>query len=548
MRFFTRIYLIIRLFSYCTRFGLWRLLWRKKILPTFLYSPLSYLVSRYAAKLNDGERLCSTFIALGGSFVKFGQILSIRPDIIGNELADALRLLQDKIPPFSAKKARKIITDNLNIPIDDVFTHFKDTPYAAASIAQVHYAILQNGQEVAVKILHPNITKLFARDIDLFLMLTRNLERFLPRTRLFKLYEIVETYQSWVQSELNLRFEATSCAELGDNLKDDPNITIPNIHWEYSTQNILVTDWIAGIKIDEKQKLLVAGHNPQQIITLAVELFFLQVFRDGFFHADIHPGNLFVQKDGSLAAVDFGIVGRLDKKTRFFLADILIGFIYHDYDLVAQTYFDMGYVPQHQSKREFSLALRKIGEPLFVDGIKTISFAEILISMITLAHRFDMQPRLDLLLLHKTMVQAEGIGRILVPKQNIWLLSQPLIEEWLLLNRNPLAQLKSFTQEILPLIVKLPRIIAQFSDSVGNSLENPLNNSLNNSLATSTTLNSVSTNSTYISRNKNIFRPILIFFCGLIAGMSLIAPEIFFDTLWLQTWLENNFLFQKKLT
>ncbi len=508
LRFFRKIIsryiLTFKIIVIVTRWGLWRLLYQRRYLPFMLYYPLSLLVSRKARGFNNGQRLVHCFIHLGGSFIKFGQILSVRPDIIGNELADSLRQLQDNLPPFSSKIVKNIIEKNLNKPLDEIFMTFDETPIAAASIAQIHHAVLHNGDEVAVKILRPNIHKIFARDIDLLHTLCRYLEFFIKRSRLFRFREIIETYQSWIKNELNLRLELISCKELHHHLINENHIIIPQTYPHYSNQNLLVMEWIEGIKIDEKQKLLDAGHQPEAIIKNAVELFFLQVFRDGFFHADIHPGNLFIQQDGSLAAVDFGITGRLDKQTRFFLADILIGFIHGDYNLVAKVHFDMGYVPATQSQKDFASALRVIGEPMFRSDVKTISFAEILIEMIALARQFDMKPQLNLLLLHKTMIQAEGIGRILVPGKNIWLLAQPLIEEWLILNRNPLQTLKNLGQEFLPLIIKLPAILQQINTNSEPQMPIP-------------------TNSLGKTKNKIWYLPIGIII-GFLGSMVLFSP------------------------
>ena len=454
-----RFYLLAKICYYAVRLGVVRLAYRRKLCPAWLYYLLLPASKNSVRGLSDGERLCRLLVKLGGSFIKFGQILSVRPDIVGEDIADALRLLQDSLPPFSFKLAQKIIEKNSNRKLNDMFQSFDEVPIATASIAQIHRATLITGEDVAVKILRPNVKKLFKRDIDLLHALCRYLEYFYPKTRLFKFREIVETYQGWIKKELNLWLELSSCKELRLNLADEPKIIIPKPFPQYSNESMLVIEWVSGIKIDDRQALIKAGHDPHDIIQRAVELFFLQVFRDGFFHADIHPGNLFIQQDGALAAVDFGITGRLDKQTRFFLADILIGFIHGDYDLVAQVHFDMGYVPPHHSKAVFADALKNIGEPLFGSDVKTISFAEMLFQMINLARKFDMQPQLTMLLLHKTMLQAEGIGRILVPGMNIWMLSQPLIEEWLLLNRNPLTQLRQWGINMMPFIINLPKIL-----------------------------------------------------------------------------------------
>ena len=541
IRIFKRYLLLTKIFRVITRFGIWQIIHDKKILPRIFTLPLIYLshmlMTSRVKSLNKGQKLCEALIMLGGSFVKFGQILSVRPDIIGHEFADALRLLQDRVPPFESALAKEIIIKNLNKNIAEIFSEFSDMAEASASIAQVHKARLHDGTWVAVKIMNPTVEKNFTTDIDLLHFLTRNLEFFFPRTRLFKFREIIETYESWVKSELNFRREAASGAELKANLKNDGNITIPKIYWQYSNEKIFVSDWIDGIKIDERQKLIDAGHEPRKTIEQAVELFFLQVFRDGFFHADIHPGNLFVQKDGSIAAVDFGITGRLEKEMRFFLADILIGFLYQDYDLIAQVHFDLGYVPAHQSKKEFSRAMRAIGEPLFGAQEKAISFAEILINMITIAREFDMEPRLDLLLLHKTMLQAEGIGRILTPGMNIWLLAQPLIEEWLIINRNPLTKLRELTKHALPILISLPQILQNLNwENISKTFNEMACEKPNTpSGAPPSSPPPLPTFSERLLGRKirkdkftyKYLRPSFIFLCGMAGGIALIAPWVF---------------------
>ena len=283
--------------------------------------------------------------------------------------------MQDRLPPFSGQQARALIEAEFEQPLPNLFRSFDDTAVAAASIAQVHFAVTTDGREVAVKVLRPGIARAFARDIDLFLWLARLTERTQPSLRRLKPVEVVETLAQSVELEMDLRFEAAAASELAENFAGDPSFRVPRIDWLRTGRTVLTTERIAGIRVDDRETLLAAGHSIDDLLSNAAGAFFKQVFRDGFFHADLHPGNMFVDRDGALAVVDFGIMGRLDRQTRYYLADMLLGFLSGDYRRVAEVHFDAGYVPRRRSIDAFTQACRSIGEPILGRPLNEISIA-----------------------------------------------------------------------------------------------------------------------------------------------------------------------------
>jgi len=406
-----------------------------------------------------GERLAAALHALGPSFIKLGQALSTRADLVGEEVASDLSALQDRLPPFPSDAARALIAAELQSPIETLYRRFDDTPVAAASIAQVHYAVTAEGEEVAVKVLRPNIDRAFRRDIDLFLWLADLVERSQPALRRLKPVAVVETLAETVRLEMDLRFEAAAASELRENFADDADFRVPRVDWRRTSRQVLTLERVAGIPIDERDELLAAGHQPRAILEKAARAFFHQVFRDGFFHADLHPGNLFIAADGAIAAVDFGIMGRLDRKTRFYLADMLVGFLTGDYRRAAEVHFVAGYVPRHHSLDAFTQACRSIGEPIMGRPLEEISLARLLAQLFEITEQFDMETQPQLLLLQKTMLVAEGVGRRLDPTINMWTLAQPLIEEWLRENRGIEARLLEAASDASATLERLPALL-----------------------------------------------------------------------------------------
>jgi len=403
--------------------------------------------------------LAAAFNELGPSFVKLGQLLSTRADLLGEEMAIDLASLQDRLPPFPGQVARALIETEFARPIDRLFTSFDEVAVAAASIAQVHFARTTDGQEVAVKILRPGIAEAFTGDLNLFLWLAGLGERLQPALRRLKPVEVVQTLAEVVRIEMDLRMEAAAAAELAENFAGDPDFHVPRVDWLRTGRTVLTLERINGIRIDDRAALLAGGHRIEDLLAKAAAAFFNQVFRDGFFHADLHPGNMFVDPNGAIAVVDFGIMGRLDRATRFFLADMLIGFLSGDYRRVAEVHFAAGYVPPRRSVDAFTQACRSIGQPILGKPLQEISVARLLAQLFEITEQFEMETQPQLLLLQKTMVVIEGVGRRLDPEINIWALARPLIEGWMRDNRGPEARVRLGMETLADLIERVPPLV-----------------------------------------------------------------------------------------
>jgi ubiquinone biosynthesis protein len=412
------------------------------------------------ATARPGQRLAAALDEMGPSFIKLGQLLATRADLLGEEIAGDLTSLQDRLPPFPGAQARAAIEAEFERPLETLFTSFDETAVAAASIAQVHFARTADGQEVAVKVLRPGIAQAFARDLDLFLWLAGWIERLHSPFRRLKPVEIVQTLAEVVRFEMDLRFEAAAASELAENFAGDPSFRVPRIDWQRTGRGVLTLARITGSRVDDRTALLAAGHRIEDLLAKAAGAFFNQVFRDGFFHADMHPGNMFVDASGAIVVVDFGIMGRLDRATRYYLADMLIGFLSGDYRRVAEVHFAAGYVPPDRSIDAFAQACRAIGEPILGRPLQDISVARLLAQLFRVTEQFGMETQPQLLLLQKTMVLVEGVGRRLAPEVNIWALSQPLIEGWMRDSRGPEAQLRQRFETLTDMFDRLPRIIA----------------------------------------------------------------------------------------
>jgi ubiquinone biosynthesis protein len=396
---------------------------------------------------------------MGPSFVKLGQLLSTRADIFGEAIAADLASLQDRLPPFPGNEARARIESEFGQPIEALFADFQEAAIAAASIAQVHFARTSEDADVAVKVLRPGIAAALGRDLDLFLWLATLAERRAPALRRLKPVDVVRTLADIVAVEMDLRFEAAAASELGENFAGDPDFYVPQVDWRRTGRSVLTLERVSGVRIDDRAAIEAAGHATDAVLGKAASAFFKQVFRDGFFHGDMHPGNMFVTPSGALGVVDFGIMGRLDRATRFYLADMLLGFLSGDYRRVAEVHFAAGYVPPGRSVDAFAQACRSIGEPIFGKPLQEISFARLLAQLFEVTEQFDMETQPQLLLLQKTMVQVEGVGRRLDPAVNIWTLAQPLIEGWMRDNRGPEAQLREGAEAIVDLVERLPRLV-----------------------------------------------------------------------------------------
>ena len=421
---------------------------------------LARLFSREKETGRPGERLARALIDLGPVFIKLGQLLATRSDILGEEVTQDLARLQDRLPPFPGEEAVAILEAELGQPSEALFLSFDETPVSAASIAQVHYAVTTEGEPVAVKILRPGIEEAFARDVDLMSWIAEWIERSQPRLRRFKPLAVVKTFRAMVRVEIDLRLEAAAAAELAENFAGDTTYRVPRVDWRRTTRRALTLERLTGIRMDDRAGMLAAGIDIDLALSRAAAIFFKQAFRDGFFHGDQHPGNMFVDLEGNIGAVDFGIMGRLDRKTRYYLADMLLGFLERDYRRVAEVQFAAGFVPADQSLDEFTQACRSIGEPIFGRSLDEISFAQVLGQLLRLSESFEMEAQPQLLLLQKNMLMAEGVSRQLNPALNIWTLAQPLVEQWMRENRGPEARIAEGTRELVRIAGRLPELIA----------------------------------------------------------------------------------------
>lgn len=414
--------------------------------------------------VSEGKRLAQALQDMGPTFIKLGQVLATRADLISEDIANDLTHLQDNLPQFPMATVRNLIETEFGVPLESLYQEFDEQAVAAASIAQVHKAVTTEGQTVAVKIMRPNIEADFRRDTALFERLIKFIDKRQPHWQRLRLKEMMEVFRQTVQTEMDLRMEAAACAELADNMSKHEasyqnSLYIPKINWARTGQRILTQEWITGIRLNRVDEIEAAGHDRTELLSKLANIFFLQVLHDGFFHADMHPGNVFVLPDGRIALIDFGIMGRLDKRMRYFLADTFHGFLIGDYKRVSQVHFREGIVPETQSVELFTQACRAIGQPLLDKPLSDVSLGRLLAQLIAVSEQFQMVLQPQLLLLQKSMVVTEGVGRLLNPNINMWELSRGLIERWMLKNRSPQMQIKEQALETLDALSKLPSII-----------------------------------------------------------------------------------------
>ena len=392
--------------------------------------------------------------ALGPAYIKFGQMLSTRPDVVGDDFANQLRVLQDKLPPFSMAEAKAEILRELGQPVETLFSSFSE-PVAAASLAQVHKAHLaENGEAVAVKVLRPGIERAFKRDVDAFYFAARTIEFLSPASRRLRPLEVIKHFDGVVAGELDLRLESSAAAEFAANTEGDEGFAVPCIRWHLSGRRVMTLDWAEGTSIGDNAALDAAGHDRTAIATRVLQLFLNHALRDGFFHGDMHQGNLKVAANGDVVAYDFGIMGRIDEYTRRVYAEILFGFIRKDYQRVAEVHFEAGYVPADKDVDEFARALRAVGEPIFGMDASRISMARLLAYLFEVTERFGMETRTELILLQRTMVVVEGVARSLDPNMNIWKVAQPVVEAYIKESIGPKALMKD--------LVRTARILSRF--------------------------------------------------------------------------------------
>ncbi len=377
--------------------------------------------------------------ALGPAYIKFGQIMSTRPDVVGDDLAMQLRVLQDKLPPFSTAEAKRAVEVELGSPADTIFSEFSDA-VAAASIAQVHRArIASSGEVVAVKVLRPGVERAFQKDIDAFYLIARLVELLSPGSRRLRPMDVITHFEGVVLGELDLRLEASAAGEFAANTAKDDGFELPAVKWMMSSRRVMTLAWVDGIPMGDTAAIEAAGIDTEDLGKRVLKMFLNHALRDGFFHADMHQGNLRVGPSGEIIALDFGIMGRIDEYTRRVYAEILMGFIRKDYRRVAEVHFEAGYVPADRDIDEFAQALRSVGEPIFGMDASHISMARLLAYLFEVTERFGMETRTELILLQRTMVVVEGVARSLNPRINIWDVAGPVVERYIRENVGPAA-------------------------------------------------------------------------------------------------------------
>ena len=392
--------------------------------------------------------------ALGPAYIKFGQVLSTRPDVVGPELADQLRVLQDKLPPFSIEQAKRAIQAELGAPVEELFSEFSE-PVAAASIAQVHQArVAETGEKVAVKVLRPGIERAFRKDLDAFHFAAAMIEALSPASRRLRPSDVVKHFEGVVMGELDLRLEASAASQFASTTKDDAGFAVPEPLWHLSARQVMTLGWAEGIPLGDVEALKAAGHDVIALSERVLQLFLSHALRDGYFHADMHQGNLKVAPNGDVIAFDFGIMGLIDEYTRRVYAEILMGFIRRDYRRVAEVHFEAGYVPADRDVNEFALALRAVGEPIFGMNATHISMARLLAYLFEVTERFGMQTRTELILLQRTMVVVEGVARSLNPSINMWEVAHPVVEKYIRENLGP--------QSIVRSLGRAAQVVVQF--------------------------------------------------------------------------------------
>jgi ubiquinone biosynthesis protein len=429
--------------------------------PGQLAIKIAGLVERRGAK--SGPRLSRALERMGPAYLKLGQFLATRPDVVGVVLAQDLESLQDRLPPFPQAEAEAAIASSLERPINQVFASF-GPPVAAASIAQVHRGeVLREGERhpVAIKVLRPNVASRFRRDLSDFFFVAHKAEAHSAEARRLRLVEVINTMSRSVTMEMDLRLEAAALSEMAENTADDPDFRVPKVDWDRTAHNVLTMEWIDGIPLSDHARLQQANVDLPDLGRKVIQSFLRHALRDGFFHADMHPGNLFLDNDGRLVAVDFGIMGRLGTKERRFLAEILLGFITRNYRRVAEVHFEAGYVPSHHSVENFAQAIRAIGEPIHNRTAEEISMARLLTLLLEVTGLFDMRTRPELILLQKTMVVVEGVARTFNPRLDIWRVAEPVVREWIERNLGPMGRLQSASAgagELARVLTGLPTI------------------------------------------------------------------------------------------
>ncbi|TDT40147.1 2-octaprenylphenol hydroxylase [Halospina denitrificans] len=417
-----------------------------------------------------GERLRLAMEELGPVFVKFGQILSTRRDLLPDDMAEALQYLQDRVPPFPSDQAREIIEADLGGAVGDMFSEFERDPLASASVAQVHGARLHDGRAVIVKVIRPGIERVIRQDIRLLYLMAGLLERYWSEGRRLHPVEVVSDYEKTIFDELDMQREAANASQLRRNFPDSSLIYVPDVYWPYTSKRVVTMERVSGIPIGDTQALLDAGVDMKVLAEKGVEIFFTQVFRDSFFHADMHPGNIFVNAanpaDPQYIALDFGIVGTLGPTDKNYLARNLLAFFERDYHQVAVLHVQSGWVPADTRIDEFEAAIRTVCEPIFARPLKDISFGHFLLRLFEVARRFEMEVQPQLVLLQKTLLNVEGLGRQLYPELDLWATAHPFLEDWMQKRIGPPGLLQSLRRQLPDLAEQAPEMPQLIHDAL----------------------------------------------------------------------------------
>jgi ubiquinone biosynthesis protein len=421
-------------------------------------------IARFGLRSPATPDYAAALVAIGPAAVKLGQALSTRPDLVGEKAAANLSQLQDDLPPAPFAKIKQTIEASFNAPLASLYSEFQEVPVGAASIAQVHRAVTTEGREVAVKVLRPGIEEEFAKALETYEWAAAHVERYGGEAQRLRPRLVVAHFRQWTARELDLQREAASASELRENMVAEPGYYIPEIDWRRTARRVLTLEWLDGIKLNDRDALIAAGHDCERLAATLVRAFLRQAVVDGFFHADLHHGNLFALPDGRIAAIDFGIMGRIDRRARIWLAEILYGLITGNYRRVAEIHFEAQYVPAHHNVQEFATALRAAGEPIRGLPVKDISVGRMLESLFSITRDFDMPTQPHLLLLQKTMVMNEGVATALEPDINMWETAEPFLREWMRSELGPEAYYADRIIDLVRAIKKIPELINRMDD------------------------------------------------------------------------------------
>lgn len=455
----TTAFRLIRIQRVLLRYGLDEFVFNLHLFRPLRY--LTYLSPSYflgKRKGSRGERLRKALEDLGPIFVKFGQILSTRQDLLPPDIGEELSRLQDNVPPFADDLARQIIESSLEVPIEEVFSTFSPSPLASASVAQVHTATLHTGEDVVVKVLRPGIEKIINSDVGLLYTLAELANKYWGEAKRLKPLDVVKEFDHTIHDELDLVREAANASQLRRNFEHSEHLYVPEVYWDYTRQNVMVMERIYGTPIGKIDQLREKGVDLKLLAERGVEIFFAQVFRDNFFHADMHPGNIFASDDAKYLAVDFGIMGSVTLEDQRYLAENFLAFFQRDYLRVAQLHIESGWVPKETRVDEFESAIRAVCEPIFEKPLKEISYGHLLLRLFQTARRFDMEVQPQLVLLQKTLLNIEGLGRQLYPDLDLWQTAKPYLEEWYKNKVGPKATFNKLKEHLPMMGEKLPEL------------------------------------------------------------------------------------------